>query len=403
MKRVLNCIWDWGLWFRQRKLARALAAQGWQVDAVLYEDTDTPWSWGEVYRVPRPVIRYSIADRIAGRLRLLAGRPVPLYDAFRVPVLKDLLGKEQYDVVQWNYLAEASEAADIAHRTGSAFVLDLQENYPYNYWSAGRDLGEVGLRYDLSRWLQYECEAVSKSDSVNVSVQEMSQRLVGMHYTDPDKIFSVQNTEHEETWADVPKNQDLQDRFGGHTVGLYVGSCSRHRGLDVVIRAMGQVRDQLGDFVFVVVGAGPSVDECKQLAEKLGVADRVSFEGWKDFAASQSYYHVADFGIIPHHKYGQTDNTVPHKLYQNFIMGKPVLVSSCHSLLRIMMESEAGLIFEAGNHHSAARELLSLIQGKQASSFAANALQAMQGDLGWGVMAESVGRSFNYALNGNKS
>jgi len=401
MKRVLNCVWDWGIWFRQRKLARALAEQGWIIDAVLFDDTDTPWEWGEAIRVERPVIRYGIGERIIGRLNLLTGRPGPLYDKYQLPFLENLIGKNHYDVIQWNFLAEASEAADVAHENGSAFVLDLQENYPYNYWSSGRDLGEVGSRYDLTRWLRYEAESVAKADAVNVSVQEMAQRLVGMHYSDPDKIFSVQNTEHEETWADIPANEELQRRFENHTVGLYVGSCSRHRGLDVIVRAMGLIKDQLDDFVFVIVGDGPIVDEVRKLAVEMDVVDRICLEGRKTFADSQPYYQLADFGIIPHHKYGQTDNTVPHKLYQNLIMGIPILSSSCHSLYRIITESGAGAVFEAGNPRSAANELLAMIRGGRLEEYSVNALRAMKGSLGWGGMVESVGKAFAYATRDN--
>lgn len=398
-KRLLNFIWDRGMWFRQRKVCRALADQGWVIDAVVHDTLGKPWEWGRTFEYPAHVPQYTLADKVKGKINQILGRPPALYDSWQTPYLSDILASYSYDAVQWTFLDEASEAADIAHSYGCAFILDQLDNFPYNKWSAERDFKTFDSRNNLNRWFQYESEAIHKADAVLVTIEEMKQRFVGMHYAEPDNIFAVQNTEHIDTWTSVPHSTELDQRFKDKIVGLYVGGCSRHRGVDVVIKALARIRDEAPDMHLVIVGDGYGAAEWKDLAKELGVGDVVHFEGWKQFPDAQQYYHIADFGVIPHHKYGQTDNTVPHKLYQNFIMGLPILASSCHPLLRIINETQGGLVFEAGDPASAAEVMRSFCDSTLREKLGRNARLAMDGACGWDHLCTTLETGFAKAIH----
>lgn len=397
-KRLLNFVWDRGMWFRQRKTCRALSEQGWTIDAVVLEDLQRPWPWGELLEFTPPQPPNSLGDRAVGKLRQMLGKPPALYDTWQIPYLEKILKSRHYDAVQWTFLNEACEAADITHSYGCPFILDQLDNFPYNRWSAERDFGSYDPRNNLNRWFQYEHDAIHKADAVLVTIEEMAQRFIGMHYADPDKLFAVQNTEHPDMWASIPHSPDLERRFKDKLVGLYVGGCSRHRGLDVVIKALAEMRTDIPQLHIVVVGDGHGVEEWKNLAESLNVGNAVHFEGQKPFVEAQQYYHIADFGIIPHHKYGQTDNTVPHKLYQNFLMGIPILASSCHPLQRIVFETGGGLIFEAGTPKSATEKLHEMANNKVRNTLSINAKKAMNGKCGWDHMAKTITNAFDQAV-----
>lgn len=57
----------------------------------------------------------------------------------------------------------------------------------------------------------------------------------------------------------------------------------------------------------------------------------------------------AAVNVIPHQSNGHTDNTVPHKLFQGMMAGRPLLVSSSAPLKRYVEKYNSGLVFEAGN------------------------------------------------------
>lgn len=341
---------------RVEKAAAMVAPEGWATDVLLVPPArrSESWDWGEAIDGREPTTREWRLSRL--RWELSRVRRAPDFDALHPQYgeLERVLAGGDHAIVHWKNLDGALTAADITHRHGAAFVLDLHENHPYNIWSTARDAHLSGRLYDIGAWFDYERRACDAADAVLVTIDEMGQRLIGMHDTDPAKITVVHNTEPPGRWQDVQVPAELRERFAERVVMLYGGGVARHRGLDTVIKAMRAVSGDLPTLDLVIVGDGGALPELKALAARLEVGDRIHFEGWRTFAELQAYHRVAAFGVVPHHKYGQTDNTVPHKLYQNMISGLPTLVSSCHCLQRIVGESGAGLVFEAGHPDSAA-------------------------------------------------
>lgn len=60
---------------------------------------------------------------------------------------------------------------------------------------------------------------------------------------------------------------------------LFVGRVRRESALDVVIRALCEPRLAARRVELVVLGDGPNLEDLKRLADRLGVADRVRFQG----------------------------------------------------------------------------------------------------------------------------
>jgi len=77
---------------------------------------------------------------------------------------------------------------------------------------------------------------------------------------------------------------------------LYVGNCVATRALPLVLEAMRQV----GPSCFLkVVGGGPSLEEWKAQARKLGVETRVEFLGPQAKERLPDFYHEADLFVFP--------------------------------------------------------------------------------------------------------
>ena len=77
-----------------------------------------------------------------------------------------------------------------------------------------------------------------------------------------------------------------------------------------------------------------------------------------------SYMAFADVNLIPHNRNGHTDNTIPHKLYQGMMVGKPVLVSDAPPLKRVVEKLNSGLVFEGGNSKDFANKVEALYLNK---------------------------------------
>jgi glycosyltransferase involved in cell wall biosynthesis len=77
---------------------------------------------------------------------------------------------------------------------------------------------------------------------------------------------------------------------------LYVGQVIRGKGVDLLLRALADVRRE---FRCVIVGTGNHLPGCVALARSLGIADRVTFVGWVPHDRLADYYAQARAVAVP--------------------------------------------------------------------------------------------------------
>ena len=70
--------------------------------------------------------------------------------------------------------------------------------------------------------------------------------------------------------------------FPGHTRFLFVGRLARPKGLDMALRALGQLKGR--PWTLDVVGDGPQRGEWEALTAEMGLQDRVTFHGFRNDA-----------------------------------------------------------------------------------------------------------------------
>jgi glycosyltransferase involved in cell wall biosynthesis/peptidoglycan/xylan/chitin deacetylase (PgdA/CDA1 family) len=85
-----------------------------------------------------------------------------------------------------------------------------------------------------------------------------------------------------------PRDYDTPE---GTTVFGYVGMMGTQDGVDMLIRALAHLKDELKreDFYVVLLGNGPSLEELKQLTSDLRLDDHVRFTGFVPFEEVPSY------------------------------------------------------------------------------------------------------------------
>jgi len=72
-----------------------------------------------------------------------------------------------------------------------------------------------------------------------------------------------------------------------------------YKGVDVTIRALPAIVEQFPAVKYIVIGRGDDQPRLAQLAQDLGVADRVVFAGFVPTEALVAYYRLADAYIMP--------------------------------------------------------------------------------------------------------
>jgi len=303
---------------------------------------------------------------------------------------KKLIGKEKITIVHVHDLPLAGTALSLKKALGVKVVIDLHENYPeaLRTWFKWKKNPIVRIKNYLfmnpERWTYFEKKACEGSDKIIAVVDEMKARIVKEHGIRDEKIIVVTNTE-DQNFVKQEIDPSVYETLAGKFIITYSGGIGPHRGVDTAIEGMQYLKEN-DQIQLAIVGFGsPSV--MNNLQQK--VADlqlnNVHFFGYQPFSKFYSYMHLTDVNVIPHHSNGHTDNTVPHKLFQGMMAGKPLLVSSCAPLKRLVEICQSGVVFEAGNPKDFAEKVTTLYTDKNLrDKLGNNGMKAtLDGDLKW--------------------
>jgi glycosyltransferase involved in cell wall biosynthesis len=143
-------------------------------------------------------------------------------------------------------------------------------------------------------------------------------------------------------------NAALRERLGlapGEPLGLYVGTLGRVRNLPVLLAAIAQAVATTGRGRFLFVGgAVASVGALAAHAARLGIADRVHFEGSVSFDLVPEYLKAADFGLAYVPEKPQFRNQPPLKTIEYLAAGLPVIATDTRGNRLFVTDGENGLV-----------------------------------------------------------
>lgn len=127
---------------------------------------------------------------------------------------------------------------------------------------------------------------------------------------------------------------------------VYLGTLLANRRMDFLIHAFSQVAAAEPKAVLCMVGEGgdPSdIEGLKDLAEALGIGDRVRFTGFLPFEEAWDHVRRAAVCVSPFYPSPILRSTSPTKLVEYMALGKAVVANDHPEQRRVIAESGAGL------------------------------------------------------------
>ncbi|MBN2183775.1 MAG: glycosyltransferase family 4 protein [Candidatus Krumholzibacteriota bacterium] len=283
---------------------------------------------------------------------------------FRDPMwrkaIRDFVISRRIEVLHIHDLPLVGEAVTVASELGIPVVADMHENYPggLQVWYTSRFKKKT--IYNFKRWARYERIILARADAVIAVIEESRERIKKLGIP-AEKIFVVPNTAHVER-INIPLDPEITGRYEGRFMVSYIGGFAPHRGLDIVIRSLPELRDEVPELKVVLVGNRnrPYMDYLKKLADRSGCRDMVEMPGWQPFEKIWSYIDSSSVCLVPHSRNPHTDTTIPHKIFQYMMLKKPVIVSDCPPLKRIIEDAGGGLVFKHDSPHELALAMVKL-------------------------------------------
>jgi glycosyltransferase involved in cell wall biosynthesis len=125
---------------------------------------------------------------------------------------------------------------------------------------------------------------------------------------------------------------------------LYVGRIKRYKGLDVLLRAVAQIRADVPAIRFCIVGSGDDRPRLQVLAQELGLADVVSFLGFVDESEKVRLYGEAKVVVNSSLKEGWGLTSIEANA-----CGTPVVATDVPGLCDSVRHGETGFLVPFGD------------------------------------------------------
>lgn len=141
---------------------------------------------------------------------------------------------------------------------------------------------------------------------------------------------------------------------------LYVGALQDIKGVDVLVRALAELRERGLDVALRIAGSGPSENALRSLAARLGVAGDIDWLGYVDHDELPAEYGRADVFVYP----GRIDEPFGRVMLEALSSGTPVVAADVGSTDYIV--GDAGVRFSPEDPVALADACVEMIENYEA-------------------------------------
>jgi glycosyltransferase involved in cell wall biosynthesis len=139
-----------------------------------------------------------------------------------------------------------------------------------------------------------------------------------------DRCTAIVNYPDSEIFRPRDQSTAVSDKFRI----TYPGTLNAHQGLDVAIRAMTKVKEEMPDVEFHIYGEGPAKPELIDLSVQLGLSQMVIFHEFLPCDQIAEVMALSDLSVVPKRASSTFGNeAMSTKIMEFMSLGVPVIVS----------------------------------------------------------------------------
>jgi PEP-CTERM/exosortase A-associated glycosyltransferase len=245
-----------------------------------------------------------------------------------------------------------------ARRAGLPLVYEVRDLWE----NASVDRGKFAYgswQYRLAQRL--ESGVLRHSDAVVTICEALKQALLP-RVGRPERLRVVPNGVDAGSFTPGLSGERVREcwRLVGKKIVGYIGTFQPYEGLELLIRAMPQVRKRVSDAHLLIVGAG-GVEEVLR-REAAGMEAFITFTGRVPHQDVQPLYAACDVLAYPRVATRTTELTTPLKPLEAMAMARPVVVSDLPAMRELVDEERTGVTFPASDAAALAETLVGLLR-----------------------------------------
>ena len=335
------------------------------------------------------IVRCHVHKKFRNWMRGLSGT-LPILSWFIAWQIRRLRKKYQFDVIHAHDLYMCGGALRAARSAKVPVVADLHE-----FWIAAIRQYAWSTRFpgklfvSIRRWRTLEKKWINQLKRIIVTSEGMKIRYSEIGYS-KKKILVLPNTINTQLFDEYPVYDSILQKYSSGFTLVYTGGINLHRGLEYLIDSMPHVLDQC-DVRLVIVGDGATRSELEAQVMSLGISDHVIFEGWRPQAEIKSYILAGNVCLLPLVKSDHTDGATAHKLFHYMYLSRPLIITNCTQMQRIVEETDCGLVVSYGDCKALAAAIIELYNNSERrNQMAVNGHRAVIERYNWAESAHSL-------------
>ncbi|WP_374686156.1 glycosyltransferase family 4 protein [Promineifilum sp.] len=305
---------------RVEREAKALVAHGYAVDVICLRGEDEisheTIDGIAIYRLP--------VHRDKRRGPLLQMVEYVMFLVLAALKSWQLHRRAPYRVVQTHNLPDFLIFAALPVKlSGGRAILDIHDLMP-EFYAARFGVGLDSRPVRLVLW--QERVSCRFADHV-ITVSEHWRQTLIRRGVPAEKCSVVMNVADDRIFQPSPVPEPLPHNPGGLHL-IYHGRLVERYGLDLAVRAVAMVRDEMPGVRLTLLGVGEHADELNRLIDELGLRAHVElYNELRPLAELPPFVRAADLGVVPYHNDTFTDGLLPTKLMEYAALGMPAIAS----------------------------------------------------------------------------
>ncbi|MQA19989.1 glycosyltransferase family 4 protein [Rugamonas rivuli] len=264
--------------------------------------------------------RYSLPLEAEGAKGYLVEYSLALFHTFRLAWKVHFA--RGFDVIH------ACNPPDLLFLIGGFFKLLMGKKFLFDHHDINPELYEAKFgRRDFFYKLMVLFERWSfKTADVSIATNESYKKIAIERGGMPaDKCYVVRSGPKLDRLRVLPPVPELK-RGRQFLVG-YVGVMGAQEGIDLLLQAAQYLIQTMGrtDVQFGLVGGGTSLEQMKQMAADMGIADYVTFTGRVPDQQLLEMLNTADVCVNPDVANDMNDKSTMNKIMEYMALGKPIV------------------------------------------------------------------------------
>jgi glycosyltransferase involved in cell wall biosynthesis len=381
--RIATITFDWYPFDpRVRRLAEAAVDAGNEMDVLcLRQAHEKPYevcNGVQIYRMPM--------DRGFGRSLPITVLNWCWFLLLAGAVVTWLHIKRAYDVIHVHNMPDFLVFSALLPRLlGARIILDVQDVSP-ELMSAKAKGRLRGIVTRLACWQEHLSAAFAHHV---VTVGKPFERLLLQRGIPSEKITLILNSADPKLF---PPSRQVYPRPGSEEkdapfIMMYHGTLTERNGLDIAVRALAQACQTIPQLRLDIQGRGEHLPILKQLADELGVSDKMIFTDPCPSENIVDFVVHGDLGIVPYRRDGFMDLVLPTKTYEFAWMRRPMIASDTPAI-RSLFRPESIVLCDPTKPEDFAEAIIDLYQHpEKRARMVANAAADYQ-EYRWEHMAE---------------